>query len=211
MADESFRKTYYTSDFTSLSGGIAENKPLLESALSALTLTVPVNEVRVALGGAAAIVEWQQLPAPADVAAVDAAVAAFTGGPTTSQPFEFNSFGASTTQSGTHQTKIDETTPPLDAGTYQVIWTSSLRMQAVAANTGVEGKIRLERSDGVFVEQDDAWDLANRHAFNGAITFQIQAGQTIRALLTFARLGVSGTAEMSGARVTIDQIAPAAG
>jgi hypothetical protein len=82
-------------------------------------------------------------------------------------------------------------------------------MQAVAANTGIEGKIRITRSDGVFVEQDDAWDLANRHAFNGAITFTVLAGQTIRAFLTFSRLGVSGTAEMSGARVTIDQLSAA--
>jgi hypothetical protein len=82
-------------------------------------------------------------------------------------------------------------------------------MQAVIANTGVEGKIRITRSDGVFVEQDDAWNLSNRHAFNGALTFTLLAGQTIHVQLSHARLGASGVAEISGARVTIDQIAPA--
>jgi hypothetical protein len=82
-------------------------------------------------------------------------------------------------------------------------------MQAVAANTGIEGKVRITRSDGVFVEQDDAWDLANHHAYNGALTFTVLAGQTIRVQLTFSRLGASGTAEMSGARVTIDQLSAA--
>src|SRR5690606_37777636 len=98
--------------------------------------------------------------------------------------------------------KMRATTPPRDAGTYQVVWNSAIRMQAVIAGTGVEAKIRLERSDGAFVEQTDAWDLNVRHAFNGAITFTLSAGQTIEAVLSFSRLGASGTAEMSGARIS---------
>jgi hypothetical protein len=174
-----------------------------------VTVTVPLVDVRLAPYGDSVIVEWSAIPLSADVTAIDAAIAAFVGGTTSNAPLEINSFGVATSTSTTPVTKIDVTTSPLDAGTYQVIWCSSLRMQAVAANTGIEGKIRITRSDGVFVEQDDAWDLANRHAFNGAITFTVLAGQTIRAFLTFSRLGVSGTAEMSGARVTIDQLSAA--
>lgn len=213
MSDESFRKTYYAHEFTALGGGsLPENKPIIDAALAAIDppLSLPVNETRIAIGGAALIVDWAGLPSSADVAAVTALIPTIVGVETTSEPFEFNSFAASTSTSAVHAMKIDQTTPPLDAGTYQVIWNSSIRMQALIANTGVEGKIRITRSDGVFVEQDDAWDLANRHAFNGALTFTLLAGQTIRAQLSFARLGASGTAEMSGARVTIDQIARAA-
>jgi hypothetical protein len=211
MSDESFRKTFYAFEFTALGGGsLSENKPVIDAELASIAppLGVPINETRLALGGAALIVEWASLPSSADVAAVTAKVPTIVGAETTSEPFEFNSFAVSTSTSGVHAMKIDQTTPPLDAGTYQVIWNSSIRMQAVAANTGVEGKIRITRSDGVFVEQDDAWNLANRHAFNGALTFTLLAGQTIRVQLSHARLGASGTAEMSGARVTIDQIAP---
>jgi hypothetical protein len=207
MADESYRRVYFQpSDFPLLVGSIAANIDLLETALVALALTVPISDVRLAAGGTAALVEWLTLPVASDIAAVDAVVAAFTGGTTTSQPFEYNSFATSTSTSSTPVVKIDETTPPLDAGTYQVIWTSSTRMQAVIPNTGVQADITLTRSDGVFVHQDDAWDLANRHAFNGAITFQVLAGQTIRSQLTFNRLGASGTAEMSGARITVDKL-----
>jgi len=212
MADESFRKTYYAHEFLALTNGsLAENKDIIDAAIATIDppLSVPVNETRLALGGGALIVEWAALPTPADVAAVDAAIAAVEGGETTSQPFEFNSFEVSTTQSGTHVAKIDETTPPLEPGTYQVLWSSSLRMQAVIANTGVEGRIVLTRSDGVSVTQSDSWDLANVHAFNGGITFVVQAGQTLHVELTFARLGASGTAEMSGARVTVDQLSAA--
>jgi phosphohistidine swiveling domain-containing protein len=210
MSDESYKKTFYGHQFIALgSASLAENKDVIDAALATITppLSVPINETRLALGGAALIVEWASLPSSADVAAVTDKIPTIVGVETTSAPFEFNSFAVSTSTSNTHGMKIDQTTPPLDAGTYQVIWNSSLRMQAVAANTGVEGKIRITRSDGAFVEQDDAWNLANRHAFNGALTFTLLAGQTIRVQLSHARLGASGTAEMSGARVTIDQIA----
>jgi hypothetical protein len=133
-------------------------------------------------------------------------VPTIAGGTTTSAPFVAQSFAVSTTTSTTHQTKIDDTTPPLDAGTYQVSWVCSTRMQSIVANAGVEARIRLELSNGQFVEQDDAWNLANRHAYNGSQPFEVAAGQTIRALLTFARLGAVATVEMSGARVTVDKV-----
>lgn len=213
MADESFRKTYYASEFLALTNGsLAENKAVIDAALQTLDppLSLPVNETRLALGGAALIVEWAGLPSAADVAAVDALIPTIVSVVTTSAPIELNSFGVETSTSSTPVPKISHVTPPLQPGTYQVIWTSSIRMQAVAANTGVQARIHLERSDGAQVEQTDAWDLNVHHAFNGAITFQVLAGQTISAELSFSRLGASGTAEMSGARVTIDQLAPAA-
>lgn len=206
MADSSFRRFYNQFEFTALVGGItATSVAVLGTAIRALALSVAAGDVYIG-SGSAVVVEWPSLPLAADLALVDALVATFTGGSTTSSPFEYNSFAASTTTSTTHQTKLDNTTPALDAGTYQVLWSSTLRMQAVIANTGIEGKMRVTRSDGVFVEQTDAWDLANGHAYNGALTFQILAGQTIRTLLTFARLGASGTAEMSGVRITVDKI-----
>lgn len=203
----SFTRIYARSEFTSLTGNLS--LPLLQTHLGQVEVTVPLVDVRLAPYGDSVVVEWSNIPLEDDVVAIDAAVAAFVGGATSSAPLEVNSFAVATSTSTTPVVKIDVTTPPLDAGTYQVIWNSSIRMQVVAANTGVEGKIRITRSDGVFVEQDDAWDLANRHAFNGALTFTVLAGQTIHALLTFSRLGASGTAEMSGARITIDQLSQA--
>jgi hypothetical protein len=204
MAQSNFTRIYLRADFASLVGNIPI--ALFASTLAALTLSVPVLDVRFTPLQNGVIVEWNSFPSTADIAAVDMVVATFAGGSTTSQPFEYNSFGVSTSASSTPVTKLDNTTPLLDAGTYQVLWTTSLRMQAVIANTGVEATIRLTRSDGVFVEQTDAWDLNVRHAYNGAITFQVLTGQTIRSLLTFNRLGASGTAELSGARITVDKL-----
>lgn len=204
MASSNFFRFYRPIDFTSLVGSL--DIGLLITALRLLVLSTPIRNVELLSPGLGVRVEWDVLPTTGDLALVDAAVAAFTGGATTSDPFEFNSFAVATSASSTPVTKIDQTTPPLDAGTYQVLWLSSLRMQALIANTGVQGDITLTRSDGVFVHQDDAWDLTSRHAFNGAITFQVLAGQTIRSQLTFNRLGASGVAEMSGARITVDKI-----
>lgn len=211
MAENSIKRYYPEADFVGLLPGFAINAAqvaLLGGIVGGLALSTPVAEVRTfALGeNTGAVVEWEGLPSAADVALIDAAVAAFTGGTTTSAPIIQLSAAVATSASATPVTKIDFTTPPLDAGTYQVIWNTSLRMQAVIANTGVQADITLTRSDLVSVHQDDAWNLTNRHAFNGVITFEVLAGQTIRSLVTFQRLGASGTAEMSGVRVSIDKI-----
>jgi hypothetical protein len=204
MPSTNYTRIYLRQEFTALIGNIPI--ALLATQLTALPLTVPLIDVRLTPQQHAVIVEWSAFPSVADLAALDAAVAAFAGGTTTSSPFEYNSFAASTSASSTPVTKLNNTTPPLDAGTYQVIWTTSLRMLAVIANTGIEATLRITRSDGVFVEQTSAWDLSSKHAYNGALTFQVLAGQTLATLLTFVRLGASGTAELSGARITVDKI-----
>ena len=165
MPSNSAIRYYPRADFLALSGDIPI--ALLRTALNAVPQTVTIIDVRLSPQQDAAVVEWLAFPSQQDIADLDAAIAAFAGGATTSQPFEFNDFGASTSSNSTPVNKIDVTTPPLDPGTYQVIWTSSLRMATAAANAGVQGKIHLERSDGAVVEQTDAWDLNVAHAFNG--------------------------------------------
>lgn len=204
MASSNFFRFYRPVDFTSLVGDLEIG--LLRTALTLLVLSTPIRNAELLSPGLGVRLEWDVLPSAADITLVDAAIAAFTGGTTTSQPFEYNAFAITSSASSTPVTKLDNTTPPLDAGTYQVLWTTSLRMQAIIANTGIQADITLTRSDGVFVHQDDSWDLNVRHAFNGAITFLVLAGQTIRTQLTFNRLGASGVAEMSGARITVDKI-----
>lgn len=194
-------------EFTALVGGLAANIGIIETQLRALVLTAQIAHVRLYGGEDGVEVEWGGPPSAADIAAVTALVPTITGGGTTSQPFVYESFALATSNSGVPVVKIDQTTPPLDAGTYQVSWVCNIQMAAVIANTGVQATIRLERlPDNAFVEQPDAWDRAAPHAFNGSQPFQIQAGKRIRAVLTFVRLGASGQAEMRGARVTIDKV-----
>lgn len=208
MSFDQVSRFYQATEFPALVGTL-ERQMLHAHLTTGASYTVPIADVQLTSSGGVRI-DWESIPTTSDLATLEARIATFTGGSVSSAPIELNQFAASTTTSAAHQTKVDYTTPPLAAGTYQVLWVSTLRMLAVAANTGIEGKVVITRSDNVSVQQTDAWDLANGHAFNGGITFVVAAGQTIRVQLTFARLGASGTAEMSGARVTIDQLSAAA-
>lgn len=201
-------KFYADAAFVARLPGYGIDVRRLRAMLGELTVSTPVIDVRrVDTPSSGVTVEWGTEPSGADIVKVDAVVAAFPGTlTTTSEPFVYASFAVATSASATPVIKINQTTPPLDEGTYQVSWTSSIRMQAVIANTGVQADLTLTRSDGASVHQDDAWDRTNRHAYNGSMPFPILAGQTITSLLTFQRLGASGVAEMSGARVTVDKI-----
>ncbi len=218
MSDESYRKTFYAYEFTALGGAsLAENKDVIDAALASTTpaLTVPINETRLALGGAALIVEWATLPTSSDVAAVTATVPTIVGVVTTSEPFELESLAVTTTTDATTPVdKIDFTTPPLDAGTYQVIWDCLVGMVATVANTGVKGIITLTRIRGatsVSRTWSHGWNQQEPQLFGSAITFKCQAGDRIRAQLQVLKLGAAAaTAAMSMARITIDQIARAA-
>jgi hypothetical protein len=200
MSESSFRKFYGYAEFLALSTGLIPDPEQLTAFLATYGFSV-VPTFAAAIGGDTIVVEWETFPAQTDLPLLDAAIAEFTGG-VTRQLFVAESFAAATSNSTTPVVKIDQTTPPLEGGTYLVCWASSLRMATAAANAGVQARVRLERSDGQFVEQTDAWDLTVNHAFNGAQPFAILPGQTIHASVSFNRLGSAGVAELSGARIT---------
>src|SRR5690606_22190807 len=168
MAEESFRKTYYEHEFTALGGGsLAENKAVIDAALLQLDppLGTAVNEVRLALGGAAAIVEWTALPSAEDVGRVDALIPTIDGIVTTGEPFELEELAAVGATADDLVDVIDFTTPPLDGGTYQIMWASEVGMQATVANTGVRGVATFSRSDGATRKWEHHWDLEQPQTF----------------------------------------------
>jgi hypothetical protein len=207
MAESTFRRFYRQAEFLGMAGNPVDPAQFA-TFLTTLPLSEPVADVRVSVQGIVGV-EWADLPTQNDLDILDNAVATFAAAPTTDQPFELNSFAATTATTAALVDKINFTTPPLAAGTYQVLWTSMLRMVAAVANTGVRGVMTLARQPGnTQVQQESNWDLAQKIAFNGGLTFQVTAGQTISALLQLNKLGAAAaTAEMSGARVTIDKIA----
>jgi hypothetical protein len=207
VPETSYRRYYAKTEFVALAGELA-NPAQFATFLSSIALGDPVVDVR-AVANQSIVVEWAAFPTLADIALVDAAVASYTAQATTAEPFEINSFAATTATDANLVNKISFTTPPLEAGTYQVLWSSMLRMVAAVANTGVRGVMTLTREPGsTQVQQETHWDLAQRVAFNGALTFRVTAGQTIGVLLQVSKIGApAATGEMSGARVTIDKIA----
>ena len=207
MAFLDFRIIYERSDFLALSGAIPIR--LLTAQLLALPLADAITEIRLTgPGGSSVAVQWETLPSDETIDTVDDFISVFAGGATTSEPIELESLDPTNDGTGNLVDKIDFTTQPLDGGTYQVSWASEIQMVAAVAATGVLARFIVTRSDGASRPWRDSWDLDFPHFFGNCITFKVTTGQTIRVQLQFQKLGgAAATAQMSAARVTIDQIA----
>jgi hypothetical protein len=207
MADESSKLTLFQSDFPVLVGSISENKELFETGLTGLGLATPVNETRIAQGGASLIVEWATFASEADRDAVIAFALTFTGGTTSEAPIVATNAGPVTAPNATPVTVIDVTSPPLAAGTYQVVVSCQMRMQAEVVGDAARAILTLTTPPASAPAQQEHWGFAVSHAYNAVATFNRQAGQTIQVLLQVAEVGPgSGVAEITNARVTIDKI-----
>lgn len=206
----SHSETYYAFQFSSLgTGTLAENKPVIDAALVAISppLSVPVNETRLALGGAALIVEWATLPTQDDVDDVSDLIPTIVGVVTTSAPLSFPSAGVTTAANAVLVTKIDSTSPPLSAGTYAVTYQDQHRLQTAAAGDSAGVRITITVSGFAPFFQEDEWPFVLKHAYNYAVPIVIAAGQTIRAQSQVYKLGAGAAiAEVSKARFTIDKI-----
>jgi hypothetical protein len=186
VAETIIRRFYAREEFVALNGPIPLD--LLSTTLNGLT------------GGLA--LEWADFPSGADITAINAAVAAFTGGTTTSTLEVQSNAGPVVATSSTPVNVIDFTTPALDAGKYQVIWSSMFRLTAVAASTGARAIVTVSG-----VTQQSHWGESLVTSYNGAATFERLAGQTIRVQLQIAKIGAGAVnAEMTGARFSIDKI-----
>jgi hypothetical protein len=199
VAESNIRRFYRREEFTALNGPIPLD--LLSTVLNDLTLSVPIADMRITTAGGLGL-EWAEFPSADDIEAIDAAIAAFTGGTTTSTLAVQSNNGPVTASTSTPVDVVDFTTPPLAGGKYQVIWNSMFRLTAVAASTGARAIVTVAG-----VTQQSHWGESLVTAYNGAATFERLAGQTIRVQLQIAKVGAGAVnAEMTGARFSIDKI-----
>lgn len=200
MATQNFRIIYDRSEFLALSGSI--QLPVLTTTLLGLSLTSPIVDIRRTPSGNGVAVEWESLVSEADIDAVDDAIATFVGAATTSDPFVQTNAGPVTASNSTPVSVIDFTTPPLDFGTYDVKFSSMYRLVNTSANTAARAISIVNGS-----QQMTHWGEAVVSAYNGSGTLQRLAGQTIRVQLQIAKVGAGAvTAEMTGARISIDKV-----
>jgi hypothetical protein len=207
MSESDFRKYYAQSEFTAMAT-VPVDAAQFETHLSTLSFSAPVLDVYESNGFIA--VQFNQLPSPADITILDAAVATFVAVPPTDAPLVAESLGITPATTSALVTVIDQTTPPRTAGTYQISWTCLLGMLATVANAGVRGVLTLTRTQGANVVTrtwEHNWNLQQPQTFSGCITFLCQAGATLRAHLQVAKLGApAATAQLSVARITADKI-----
>jgi hypothetical protein len=129
-------------------------------------------------------------------------VASFAGATLIEKPTVQSVAGPILATNGTLVDVIDFTTPQLTGGTYQVGWTSNLRLTANAANTGARALATINGQT-----QPTHWDRNLVVAFNGMVTLDRTAGQTIHFQLQVSKVGSGAAdAEVTNARCTIDKI-----
>lgn len=207
MAFSDFRIALEQSDFPALLGAPVDIEQF-EQALVVRTFTVPPVDVYDSNGFV--IVFWDQAPTPADTAEVLSVASTFAAPPTTDQPFQVESLAVTSNPDTTPIDVINEATPPLNSGTYQILWVSLVGMDATVANAGVRATITLTATQGegsIQRQWEHNWNLQQPQTFSGAITFNVTAGTTIRAQLQIARIGAPAVAQIGGVRITVDKIA----
>jgi hypothetical protein len=210
--NELYRITLLREAFTSLQGDVPLE--LFKQTLLTLPLTVPITDVRRSPSGNAIVLEWfGDPPSIADRGAVNDAAAAFVGGVTTSAPIEIESLGITSATTATLVDVIDVTTPPRDGGTYLIVTDSQVGMLATVANAGVRGLVTMTRIRGATSKTrvwEHNWTRAEPQFFGPSLDFRCEAGDVLRVLMQVGKVGTpAATAQMSMARVSIDQIAPA--
>lgn len=199
MAFDNFRLIFPRSDFKALMGPIPHE--LLTAKLISLPLASPIIDIRV-LPANGISVEWESLISPEDRRLVSEAIASFEAHATTSEPFAITNDGPVLGPSSSPVTVISFSTPPLDAGTYQVLWLCQHRLTLPASNTSSRAIATVED-----VTQVDSHHHDTPRAFNGSLTFQRKAGEKLRVELAIAKNGIGAvSAEMTSARFILDRL-----
>jgi hypothetical protein len=208
MAETTFRKYYPQAAFVAMAGVTAEAAQF-QTHLSTLAFSVPI--VAAYNHGFVVAVEFGTLPQASDIAMLDAAVASFVAAPTTRAPISVLSAAATTAPNAAPVSKIDFTSPPLEAGTYSVTFTSQLKLTAGEANSSAKVVLTITFSGFPAFTQMFEWPFAITAPYNYAVTGVVTAGQTIRVQASIAKNGIASAVlgEISKARFTIDQLAAA--
>ena len=206
MAFNEITRFWPRSDFVALGVGATIDIQLFQQHLASAVLSTPPVAV-LHLPGEGIRIDWETLPTEADLLAIDAKVASFAGGATSSAPMSVASAGVTTASNATPVDKLDFTTPPLAAGTYSITYTGQHRLQSAVAGDSAGVKLTLTFSGFPPFFQEDEWPFVLKHGYDYAVTGQVAAGQTVRVQAQVYKLGAgAAVAECSKARFTIDKI-----
>lgn len=218
MAQDAVRRTYARIEFVSTPSDQAVNVALVRAQILATPgySVAPSNVTATPDGGIEVV--WLSLPLASDEAKVDGAVAAHNGTPTTAQLQQFQSLGDTTNATTSYAAKqesavdVEWVTAPLRAGAYLLRFSCQVRMNAAAANTGVQAIIRAGLGSSLSGADDRAYTedsftsstLDQRYLVEDVIT--VTEGQRLRFQPRFKRLGGSGSAIMRNAYLDVLQV-----
>jgi hypothetical protein len=176
-------RTYANTEFTSTSD---PNPKVLERELGDLALTEQPSDVH--RSGTDVVVVWNDLlPLAADIVLIDAAVAAHTGGNTTSDPVRAESEDVSSNATDTWETKLELTTQKLVAGTYEIVWYAEIACDAVVASSTAAVRVMI----GGNVEFADKTPGTDWYAVSGNNFVDVLDGDTITTEIRYRKAGTA--------------------
>jgi hypothetical protein len=201
---------YPRSEFVLLPVEQEIRKDLFMAFVAPMVWSVPIIGFDVLPDGA--VVQWAAVPSTADLLQMANAIATYPGGETSSSPLQVEALAVADNAATDLVDVIDVTTPPRDAGTYQILCNCQIGLAVTVANAGARVVATFSRIRGAAIVSrpyEHAWNLSQPQLFSPDITFECEAGDQIRARLQFQRIGVAAIARLSNARITIDQLAAA--
>lgn len=199
MPADDFRIAFYRTDFRALMGPVPLD--LLTTELANLPLESRILDVRPIIDGGVSV-EWASHISVEDRQRVIDAVERFTASSTTSEPFTVAISAPVVSATATPVIALEFETPPLDAGTYQVLWLCEHRLTAPASSTASRALVQV----GNIAQRDHCQNDWHR-AFNGSATFQRRVGERLRMQAAIAKMGAGAvSAELSSTRFIIDRI-----
>lgn len=179
-------------DFTSL-GGNSVNANILKQEFEDAGLTVTVQGVSVS----ASVVNAQFAgdPTSGDLSAIDAVIAAHTGGDFAATLQRAISEAADSDDTGDEIEKVSLDTGALPAGIYLLGWYLELATTTTTGTSGARGRLQVTKNGGTQTEraqsnaENDQWD-----PMSGSLSEEVVDGDSYEFALTFERIGVSGNA-----------------
>lgn len=199
---------YPAADFTSLVGSI--NFEILKQEASDAGLSVDVAGA--IPSGDGARVDLVGLPTSADKTALDAIVAAHTGGNFASLPISII-VEAESNDSGDSGAEIQKAlleTGKLPAGNYIATWNLEVYLDADSSDSRVKGLMKLGKNGGAKAERAELNNAtADPQPMGGAFPIVAVDGDSYEVELTFQRIGAAGkTAKARRARLAFVPITP---
>jgi len=200
MATTNASRTYATSEFTGAGGD--PNVEIFAAEVGELALSA--QPTTVSRAGTSVSLTWNGLPTAADLALIDAAVVAHTGGAFAPDLQSAVVEAAGTNATTTEDVRVTLTTGKLPAGAYQVVWSAEIAVDAVVANTGCQLNFYIQKNGGARVERGQGVVSAQLFDTRAAVAYLegVEAGDNYTFELGYKKVGASANiAKIQSARL----------
>jgi hypothetical protein len=199
MANTITTRAYAKSEFTAASGN--PNVDIFAEEVAEASLSLQPYAVHAS--GGDIVLEWSDLPVAADFTAIDALVAAHTGGVFASEKQSAIAEGEDTNATTTESIRVSLDAGQLPPGDYLLSWSCELGLVADTNNAGAQANFYVIKNGGSAVERGQATvGESSIYDTRGSVAvLTVKAGESYSFELRYRRIGATSTAKIRSARV----------